>query len=315
MTTPDELKTATTDPVRAALAAMREALRTAYNYCGRTSMPREAFQQIEAALRTPAPLHSGELAKRADAAIKSLRGSDHKALVTSYSVAQSLAEVIEGLLLHSGEPVARECPDCGSTSDVHSIACRMPNATKFGRTSPPAIELDGGGPEDGAEIVFLDGDGNQHRIVYDISEDRHPLGSGWFLHDDNSLAIELDGGVEAAQFIENVAAAYADFGDDVIYSGKNVSNILATQATRIRALAVPKPERAVAREDDLVTQHDVDLAAAVRRTALEECAKIARQTSLRCVREKTPGDAAADFIHRAILALSPVAVALHDGGE
>ncbi len=41
-----------------------------------------------------------------------------------------------------------------------------------------------------------------------------------------------------------------------------------------------------------------------RRSALEECAKIARQTAKRCVREGTPGDAAAEFIERAIAALT-----------
>src|ERR1700728_1316484 len=35
--------------------------------------------------------------------------------------------------------------------------------------------------EDGTEIIFLDTNGDQHKIVYDIREDRHGLGSGWFL--------------------------------------------------------------------------------------------------------------------------------------
>lgn len=50
--------------------------------------------------------------KRADAAIKSLRGSDHKALVTSYSVAQNLAEVIEQLC-----DLAQRPADCGAAMD------------------------------------------------------------------------------------------------------------------------------------------------------------------------------------------------------
>jgi hypothetical protein len=39
-----------------------------------------------------------ELADRADHAIKALRGSDYKKLISSYSVAQSLAEIIEQLV-------------------------------------------------------------------------------------------------------------------------------------------------------------------------------------------------------------------------
>lgn len=41
--------------------------------------------------------------------------------------------------------------------------------------------------EDGAEIVFLDHSGEQHRIVYDIREDHPGLGSGWFLHEDDAF--------------------------------------------------------------------------------------------------------------------------------
>lgn len=117
-------------------------------------------------------------------------------------------------LPHSGEPVAWRWQDLEDYLEFleqeiigADLDLKLPaNLTSPGiwadriraLTSPPALPLDSDGPEDGAEIVFLDGDGNQHRIVYDISEDRHPLGSGWFLHDDGSPAIALDGGVKDA---------------------------------------------------------------------------------------------------------------------
>jgi hypothetical protein len=59
------------------------------------------------------------LAERADHAIKALRGTEYKAVVSSYSVAQSLAEIIEQLLSRAPltgtqdrAAIARTCLEC-----------------------------------------------------------------------------------------------------------------------------------------------------------------------------------------------------------
>jgi hypothetical protein len=39
--------------------------------------------------------------------------------------------------------------------------------------------------ETGDEIVFLDSSGEQHRVVYNLTEDQSGLGSGWFVHPDD----------------------------------------------------------------------------------------------------------------------------------
>lgn len=271
MTTPDELKTA--DPVRAALA--ERLLDDAADYFD-TMFKRHGVPMLErgidpaklracaAALRTPAPLHSGELAKRADAAIKSLRGSDHKALVTSYSVAQSLAEVIEGLLLHSGEPVAWRWQDLEDYLEFleqeiigADLDLKLPaNLTSPGiwadriralYTSPPAIELDGGVP--------------WWKILAD----------NWRGRNGNST------------------------------TGDSVRNSCADELEKSaqRALAVPKPERAVARE-----------------ALTEQCAHIAETVYSRMFPEPANRITAENAGHtaaREIRALSPVA--LPDGNQ
>lgn len=68
----------------------------------------------------------------------------------------------------------RRCPHCGKLKgDRHCATASSGEVRDI---------------EDGAEIIFLDGDGEQHRIVYDICEDRPGVGSGWFLHDEDSFA-------------------------------------------------------------------------------------------------------------------------------
>jgi hypothetical protein len=74
-----------------------------------------------------APMTSREeLLKRADHAVKALRGTEYKALTSSYSVAQSLAEIIEQLC--SDAQCARkfygaECPSYPECNGGCGLGC------------------------------------------------------------------------------------------------------------------------------------------------------------------------------------------------